>query len=89
MTAAALHNASAWVLPTKHQADSLPREFQSKKLNVIHEGIDTNIAIPNPDVNYVVRGININRQRPTITFVNRNLERLRGFDTFMNSLPKL
>ena len=89
MTAAALHNASAWVLPTKHQADSLPQEFQSKKLNVIHEGIDTNIAIPNPDVNYVVRGININRQTPTITFVNRNLERLRGFDTFMNSLPKL
>ena len=29
----------------------------------------------------------INRNVPTITFVNRNLERLRGFDVFMRSLP--
>ena len=29
----------------------------------------------------------IDRTVPTITFVNRNLERLRGFDLFMRSLP--
>ena len=29
----------------------------------------------------------IDRTVPTITFVNRNLERLRGFDVFMRSLP--
>ena len=32
----------------------------------------------------------IDRTVPTITFVhNRNLERLRGFDTFMRSLPSI
>ena len=31
--------------------------------------------------------IRIDRSVPTITFVNRNLERLRGFDTFMRALP--
>jgi glycosyltransferase involved in cell wall biosynthesis len=34
-----------------------------------------------------VRGITLTRETPTITFVNRNLERLRGFDTFMRALP--
>jgi len=87
LTRAALAMASAWVLPTWHQANSLPAEFQGPRLHVIHEGIDTQVACPNPQVSYVVRGITINRETPTLTFVNRNLERLRGFDTFMRALP--
>ena len=39
------------VLPTLHQAQSLPLEFQGEGLNVIHEGIDTELAVPNPAVN--------------------------------------
>ena len=54
---------------------------------MIHEGIDTRLAHPNPEVSFEVRGIRIDRTVPTITFVNRNLERLRGFDLFMRSLP--
>ena len=34
-----------------------------------------------------MNGVRIDRTVPTITFVNRNLERLRGFDMFMRSLP--
>jgi glycosyltransferase involved in cell wall biosynthesis len=56
-------------------------------MRVIHEGIDGQLACPNPGVNYEVRGVRIDRSVPTITFVNRNLERLRGFDTFMQALP--
>jgi len=40
-------------------------------------------------VHYAVRGIQIDRSVPTITFVNRNLERLRGFDLFMRALPQI
>ena len=56
---------------------------------MVHEGIDTTIACPNPSVSYVVRGVTIDRSVPTITFVNRNLERLRGFDMFMRALPRI
>ena len=87
LTRTALAAASSWVLPTRHQAESLPPEFCDKRLHVIHEGIDTRLAHPNPEVSFEVRGVAINRSVPTITFVNRNLERLRGFDLFMRSLP--
>ena len=82
-----LAQASAWVLPTRHQANSFPRAYQGDRLHVIHEGIDTQLAQPNLHVSYEVRGIHVDRSVPTITFVNRNLERLRGFDTFMRALP--
>ena len=89
LTRVALDHASAWILPTRHQANSLPAEFQTERLHVVHEGIDTGIATPNPSVHYAVRGIQIDRSVPTITFVNRNLERLRGFDLFMRALPQI
>ena len=87
LTRIAMSAACDWVLPTQHQAESLPSEFQDQRLHVIHEGIDTQLAHPNPEVSFEVRGVRIDRTVPTITFVNRNLERLRGFDVFMRSLP--
>ena len=89
MTRAALADATAWVMPTEHQANSLPREFRDQRLHVIHEGIDTQLAQPNPAVTFALRGITIDRSVPTITLVNRNLERLRGFDVFMRALPAI
>ena len=89
MTRSALGDAMAWVMPTEHQANSLPREFQDQRLHVIHEGIDTQLAQPNPAVSFVLRGVTIDRSVPTITLVNRNLERLRGFDVFMRALPAI
>ena len=89
ITQLALERASAWVLPTFHQAESLPKEFHGAGLHVIHEGIDTKLASPNQDVHFEVRGVRIDRSVPVLTFVNRSLERLRGFDTFMRSLPIL
>ena len=87
LTRTALADACGWVMPTLHQANSLPTEFCDQRLHVIHEGIDTRLAHPNPEVSFEVRGVRIDRTVPTITFVNRNLERLRGFDLFMRSLP--
>ena len=46
MTQLALESASAWILPTQHQADSLPKRYKNANLHVIHEGIDTTAAIP-------------------------------------------
>lgn len=87
ITRAALADAQAWVLPTRHQAASFPPEFQGSRLHVIHEGIDSTQACPNPGVSFEVRGCRIDRSVPTLTLINRNLERLRGFDVFMRALP--
>ena len=89
LTRAALSTASAWVLPTSYQAKSFPTEYQDDRMHIIHEGINVNVACPNPEAKYEVRGIPIDRSVPTITFVNRNLETLRGFDSFMRSLPRI
>ncbi|MCT0250838.1 glycosyltransferase [Synechococcus sp. CS-197] len=89
LTRVALAEAQAWVLPTRHQANSFPSEFQGSRLHVVHEGIDASVACPNPLVRYSVRDCSIDRSVPTITFVNRNLERLRGFDMFMRALPMI
>ena len=87
LTEASLSQASAWVLPTRHQASSFPLFYQNSRMHLIHEGIDCQLACPNPNVTYEVRGIQIDKNVPTITFVNRNLERLRGFESFMRALP--
>lgn len=90
LTRSALSMASAWVLPTRYQADSLPSQYHNKRLHVIHEGIDAkHVAHPKHDVRFTVRGTELSNQTPIITFVNRNLERLRGFDTFMRALPQI
>ena len=44
MTRAALADATAWVMPTEHQANSLPMEFRDHRLHIIHEGINTQLA---------------------------------------------
>ena len=89
MTRAALADATAWVMPTEHQANSLPEELRDQRLHVIHEGINTTLAKPNPAVTFGLRDITIDRSVPTITLVNRSLERMRGFDVFMRALPAI
>ena len=89
ITRLALDEASAWVLPTLHQALSLPSRYRNSKLHIIHEGIDTDLLTPNRSVGFNIGDHWIDRNSPVITFVNRNLERLRGFDIFMRVLPQL
>ena len=89
MTRVSLDHASAWILPTQHQANSLPTYFKTSNLHIIHEGIDTSEASPQQDVSIDINGMILDRSIPVLTFVNRNLERLRGFDFFMRSVPRL
>ncbi len=89
LTRVALADARAWVLPTLHQSRSFPDFFQGSNLRTIHEGIDTSVACPNHNKICNLNGLKIDRNQPILTFVNRNLERLRGFDMFMRSLPQI
>ena len=66
-------NSSPGLLLLMHQPGCYPHsirpkasdEFRDHRLHVIHEGIDTQIAKPNPDVSFEVRGVRIDRSVPT------------------------
>lgn len=77
------------ISPTEFQAGTFPPEFR-KKISVIHDGIDTNHVVPNPDVVLdLPDGSRVTREDEVITFVNRNLEPYRGYHIFMRALPRL
>ena len=84
---------SAGIAPTHWQASTFPEPFRSK-ISVIHDGINTNIAVPNPNVTLSLNthqgtALTLSRKDEIITFVNRNLEPYRGYHIFMRSLPEL
>ena len=64
-------------------------EWAWSKINVIHEGIDTDLCCSNDTVSIQLgdNGPLLNRSNKVITFVNRCLEPYRGFHTFMRALP--
>lgn len=82
----------AWA-PTKWQASTYPEEFR-KKMVVIHDGIDTDVVVPNPGASITLQKtsgerITLTRRDEVVTFVNRNLEPYRGYHIFMRALPRL
>lgn len=75
--------------PTRFQADTFPKGFRDK-ISVIHDGIDTRMLVPKPDVTFPLdTGQVLTRDDEVITFVNRNLEPYRGYHIFMRALPRL
>lgn len=80
--------ADAGVSPTRWQQSTFPEPFRSK-ISVIHDGIDTALIKPNPDVALQIGSLRLTRQDEVITFVNRNLEPYRGYHIFMRALPEI
>ena len=82
--------AGDWgVSPTNWQKNQYP-EIIRKRISVIHDGIDTEIAKPNKDAFIVMsRTGKINADDEIITFVSRNLEPYRGFHIFAQALPHI
>ena len=61
------------------------------KMSVIHDGIDTKVVVPDPEVRVTLPalGLEFKPGDEIITFVNRNLEPYRGYHIFMRALPAL
>lgn len=81
--------AAAGICPTQFQANTF-HEPMASKISVIHDGIDTAKVSPAPAQE--MRDAHGNVFRPgdeIITFVNRNLEPMRGYHRFMRALPAL
>ncbi len=82
-------DADSAISPTYWQASTFPEPFRSK-INVIHDGIDTQKAVPNNNVQMTINQNHLlTKNDEVITFVNRNLEPYRGYHIFMRSLPEL
>lgn len=83
-----LAQADAGISPTHFQRSVFPEQFHSK-ISVIHDGINTELVKPNPNVTMQLNGKTLTRDDQIITFVNRNLEPMRGYHIFMRALPEI
>lgn len=78
------HSATQW------QRNLQPPEMRSR-ISVLHEGVDTDLARPNPKARFTLPGSGqvLTRDDEVVTYVARNLEPYRGFHIFMRALPQL
>jgi glycosyltransferase involved in cell wall biosynthesis len=71
-------DASDWgMAPTLWQQRQFPEHHQAR-MSVIHDGIDTDVAVPGALA-----------EEELVTYVARNLEPYRGFHTFMRAIPEI
>ena len=86
----ALHACDGGYTPTRWQQSQLPMEYRHK-LDVIFDGIDTQLVAPQPQAFMQLQraGVRLSAGDEVITFVNRNLEPYRGFHVFMRALPEI
>jgi len=83
----ALESCDIGICPTEWQRSRFP-ESQQAKLQVLHEGIDTQACHPDPEAQIVLAdGTHLSAGDEVLTFVSRVLEPYRGFHTFMRALP--
>ena len=77
------------ISPTWWQHSRFPTAYSSK-INVIHDGVDTNNLVPinNPSVT-LKDDLIFDGSAPLVTFVARNLEPYRGFHIFMRAAEKI
>lgn len=78
------------LVPTKWQYSKFPKEFQSK-LNIIHEGIDTDFCSPLPErpgLELHTEEIDLKLPKGTeiLTYLSRGFEAYRGFPQFMDAM---
>jgi glycosyltransferase involved in cell wall biosynthesis len=83
-----LDYADAGLSPTQWQASLYPEGFRPR-IEVIHDGIDTDVVKPDAAAIVKLDEVTLTAEDEVITFVARNLEPYRGFHVFMKMLPTL
>ena len=73
-----LDASDAGMAPTRWQQRQFPAVYASR-LNVIHDGVDTDLVAPSNSV----------EKEELVTYAARNLEPYRGFHSFMRALPEI
>jgi glycosyltransferase involved in cell wall biosynthesis len=85
-----LQAADCGQCPTEWQKSTYPSLYRSK-LRVVHEGIDSGLAVPDAQARLRVPGgeMELAAGDEVLTYAARNLEPYRGFPSFMRSLPAI
>jgi glycosyltransferase involved in cell wall biosynthesis len=78
------------LVPTEWQKNTFPTSFHSK-FYTCHDGIRTDRLGPDPAVSITLGRLEhpLTREDEIITYMARNMERVRGFHIFMRALPKI
>ncbi len=84
----ALQTMDHGMCPTAFQRSTVPPMFQDR-LSVVFDGIDTGVVRADPDATLTVGGRTLRVGDEVVTFVNRNLEPMRGYHIFMRALPAI
>ncbi|HST95397.1 MAG TPA: glycosyltransferase [Microvirga sp.] len=90
MQLGALDAADLAVAPTRYQRDTFPAYLRDR-VAVIHDGIDAQRLEPDPGMSVRLgdKGLRLDRTVPTVTYVTRNIEPMRGSHVVLRSLPDL
>lgn len=81
--------ADAGISPTHWQASTFPAPFR-ERITVVHDGIDTVAIKPDSTASLTLDNVlKLTGRDEIITFVNRNLEPLRGYHVFLRALPEI
>ena len=84
-----LEASHAGVTPTKWQQKQFPIEYQSK-IEVIHDGVDTDYFSPEKEGLYLPRlGIDLRGKDQVVTYVATGMEPMRGFPEFMRAVSMI
>ena len=84
----ALTSMDHGVCPTAFQRSTVPAVFHDR-LSVIFDGIDTNAVRADSAAVLALGGRTLRASDEILTFVNRNLEPMRGYHIFMRALPAI
>jgi glycosyltransferase involved in cell wall biosynthesis len=86
----ALNDCDVAISPTDFQKSRHPA-WARERIRVIHEGIDTQRFVPNPQASVQLQaaGVALKPGDEVVTFVARQLEPYRGYHIFMRALPLL
>ncbi|MEX6509133.1 glycosyltransferase family 4 protein [Jiella sp. M17.18] len=76
------------VTPTRWQKSGFP-DYMQARMTVAHEGVDTDLAAPDPEGHLIAGDESYHAGQEIITYVARNLEPYRGFHVFMRALPEV
>lgn len=85
-----LYSCDKGISPTFWQRNQFPKEYHDK-IEVLHDGIDTDFFVPNEEVKFKVPGseLELSCNDEVITYATRGMEPYRGFPQFMEAAEKL